>query len=218
MAVVITAPMLIDAALESGFNHKHGYITAGAIFGFLSFFFFILVFLFIRERDHSVTTERLSFRNTLILAWNNIPFRYVAIIYLLNWTMLDMVAVVFPFYLLYWVAKGNLLAKVSILGINLALESAFFGILMTVCIISVPFWLWFTRRRNKRDAYVTGSIFLITILLSFLLVRPGQSNLILLLGGTAGFGVACAYVLPDALFPDIIEWDELRAGKRQEGI
>lgn len=218
LAVVITAPMLIDAALESGFTHKYGYVTAGAVFGALSVIFFMVVFFFIRERESSVATERLPIHKTLELAWSNVPFRFVAIIFLLNWTMLDMVAVLFPFYLLYWIAEGNLLAKASIFGINLALESAFFGILMIVCILSVPFWLWFTRRRNKRDAYVVGMVILLAILLLIFFVRPGQIDLLLVLGAMAGFGVSSAYVLPDALFPDIIEWDELRAGKRQEGI
>jgi Na+/melibiose symporter-like transporter len=36
LAVVITAPMLIDAALESGLTQKQGYMTAGAFFGGLS--------------------------------------------------------------------------------------------------------------------------------------------------------------------------------------
>ncbi|MDQ7029632.1 MAG: MFS transporter [Ardenticatenia bacterium] len=34
----------------------------------------------------------------------------------------------------------------------------------------------------------------------------------------AGISVATAHVLPDAIFPDIIEWDELRTRRRQEGI
>jgi GPH family glycoside/pentoside/hexuronide:cation symporter len=34
----------------------------------------------------------------------------------------------------------------------------------------------------------------------------------------AGISVSTAHVLPDALFPDVIEWDELRTRRRQEGI
>jgi len=41
---------------------------------------------------------------------------------------------------------------------------------------------------------------------------------LLFMAALAGIGVSSAYVFPDAMFPDIIEWDELRAGKRQEGI
>jgi GPH family glycoside/pentoside/hexuronide:cation symporter len=34
----------------------------------------------------------------------------------------------------------------------------------------------------------------------------------------AGLSVSAAHILPDAMFPDVIEWDELRTGRRQEGI
>ena len=49
-------------------------------------------------------------------------------------------------------------------------------------------------------------------------IQPGQVNLILFLAVLAGISVSAAHVLPDAIFPDVIEWDELRTGRRQEGI
>ena len=218
LSVVVIAPILIDSALESGLTQKNGYVNAATIFGAIAAFLFLLLFLVIRENPSQQQTVSIPFLKTLKLAWSNIPFRFVAIIFLLNWTMLDMVAVVFPFFLLYWIADGNLLTKVNLFGMQIALESSFFGILMLVCILSVPFWLWFSKRRNKRDAYVTGMIFLSMVLGLIFFVQPGQINVLLILGALAGIGVGSAYVFPDAMFPDIIEWDELRARKRQEGI
>jgi GPH family glycoside/pentoside/hexuronide:cation symporter len=61
-------------------------------------------------------------------------------------------------------------------------------------------------------------LILALVLAVIFFIQPGQINLLLVVGGLAGFGVASAYVLPDAMFPDIIEWDELRARQRQEGI
>jgi GPH family glycoside/pentoside/hexuronide:cation symporter len=49
-------------------------------------------------------------------------------------------------------------------------------------------------------------------------IQPGQITYILILCVLAGISVSTAHVLPDALFPDVIEWDELRTGRRQEGI
>jgi GPH family glycoside/pentoside/hexuronide:cation symporter len=40
----------------------------------------------------------------------------------------------------------------------------------------------------------------------------------MLIGALAGVGISAAYILPDAMFADIIEWDELRTGQRQEGV
>jgi GPH family glycoside/pentoside/hexuronide:cation symporter len=218
LTVVIAAPMIIDRAIESGLSQKEGFVTAGGIFGFISIILFLIVFFFIKEDQSVELPEKISFKQTIAHAWANIPFRYVATIFLLNWTMIDMIAVVFPFYLLYWVADGDLLLKANVFGVDLALESAFFGALMLVCILAIPFWLRISSRRNKRDAYVLGMVIISVFLLAIFFVKPGQINLLLILGALAGFGVSSAYVLPDAMFPDIIEWDELRTGKRQEGI
>jgi len=219
LLVVITAPMVIDHAIETGLSQQEGYMTAAAVFGCLGAVFYLGVFLFVREK---ATIEQppktMPVYKLLELAWSNIPFRFVLAIFLLNWTALDMIAVVFPFYLLYWIAQGNLLAKANILGVGLALESAFLGLLMLFCILSVPFWMWFSRRRNKRDAYLIGMAFLALVLLLIFFVQPDQIDDLLMLGVLAGFGVSAAYVLPDAMFPDIIEWDELRTRRRQEGI
>ena len=218
LMVVIVVPSVVDSVLESGLTQRQGFVLAAAIFGALSILFYLLVFTVIREKKTAGYQETPPLSTMLKLAWSNIPFRFVVMIFLLNWTMMDMVAVVFPFYLLYWIAQGNLLAKVHLFGLDLALESAFFGLLMLVCIVSVPFWTWFTRRKDKQNAYIVGMIFMAIVLALIFFVQPGQINILLILGGLAGFGVSTAYVLPDAMFPDIIEWDELRARRRQEGI
>ena len=219
LAVVIATPMLIDAGIEAGYTMRRGIVQSAVIFGALSAVMFLVVFFSVRE-THSPPplTHKTSIPKMLRLAWSNIPFRFVAGIFLLNWTILDMVAVVFPFYLLYWIAKGDMLVKATIMGLELPLESAFFGVLMLVTMISVPFWLWLSRRRNKQQAYAAGMLILAVVFVVIFLIQPGQINFLLIVGGFAGFGVASAYVLPDAMFPDIIEWDELRARRRQEGI
>lgn len=218
LAAVISAPLILDAALVAGLSQREGYMISAGLFGGLGAFFFLVVFLVIREQETEKLPTPLPMRRALKVAWENIPFRFVVGIYLLNWTAIDMVAVVFPFFLLYWVASGELLTRISVLGMNLSIETAFFGLLMLVNMLSVPFWLWVARRRSKRDAYLGGMLWLIFVLLLIAGVRPGEYARLLILGALAGFGVSAAYVLPEAMFPDIIEWDELRARQRQEGI
>ena len=115
-------------------------------------------------------------------------------------------------------AEGNLLAKVNILGLDLALESAFFGILMFVCILCVPFWLWVAKKRNKREAYILGMLFWVVVQIMVFTIQPGEMEYLLLIGALAGIGVSAAYILPDSILPDVIEWDELRTRRRQEGV
>jgi len=218
LSVVLTAPAIVDMVLASGGSQQQGFMLVGAIFGGIGAIPLLLIGLFVRERSSPKQAEPIPFRETLQEAWQNIPFRYAVGIHMLNWSAVDMVAIIFPYFLLYWVAQGDLLASINILGFELAYESAFFGILMLVCILFIPFWLWLARRRNKRDAYMLGMTFWVTIQLLAFTIQPEDTNYLLFIAALAGVGVSAAYTLPDSMFADVIEWDELRTRRRQEGI
>jgi GPH family glycoside/pentoside/hexuronide:cation symporter len=218
LAMVVAAPSIVDAIIRAGGTQQQGFMTVGAIFGAISAIPLILIGLFIRERATPEQTESIPFRETLRIAWQNVPFRYSVGIHLLNWSAVDVVAVTFPYFLLYWVGQGDLLATIRIGGVELAYESAFFGTLMLVCILFVPFWLWLSKIRNKREAYILGMAFWVAVTFLIYTVQPGQEYTLLLLAALAGIGVSAAYIMPDALFADVIEWDELRTRRRQEGI
>jgi glycoside/pentoside/hexuronide:cation symporter, GPH family len=218
LTVVLAAPNIVDRVLVAGFTQQQGYMLVGAIFGGISIIPLLLIGVFVRERATPQQTEALPLRETVRMTWRNIPFRYGVAIHLLNWSAADMIAVVFPFFMLYWVAGGDQLATIRLLGFDLAYESAFFGVMMLVCILFIRFWLWLARVRNKREAYMLGMSFWVVVQLLAFAVQPGQDTYLLVIAALAGIGVSAAYTLPDALFADVIEWDELRTGRRQEGI
>jgi len=218
LSVVVAAPAIVDLVLLSGGTQQQGFMLVGAIFGGIGAIPLLLIGFFIRETSTSEQTKSLPFRETLLAAWQNIPFRYAVGIHMLNWSAVDMVAVAFPYFLLYWVAQGDLLASINIFGYELAYESAFFGVLMSVCILFIPFWLWLARRKNKRQAYMLGMFFWVTVQLLVFTIQPGDTRALLIIAALAGVGVSAAYTLPDSMFADVIEWDELRTRRRQEGI
>lgn len=218
LSMVIAAPMIVDAVILAGGAQQQGFMLVGAVFGAIGAVPLMLIGLSVRETSTPEQQQSLPFRQSLREAWMNIPFRYAAGIHMLNWSAVDMVAVTFPYFLLYWVAQGDLLATINFLGFDLAYESAFFGILMSVCILFVPFWLWLSKIRNKREAYMLGMIFWVTVAVMMFTVQPGQTDYLLLIAALAGVGVSAAYTLPDSIFADVIEWDELRTGRRREGI
>lgn len=218
LTVVLAAPAIVDSVLAGGGSQQQGFMLVGAVFGGIGAIPLLLIGLFIREPHRTEPTEPLSIRKTLQAAWQNIPFRYAVGIHMLNWSAVDMVAVTFPYFLLYWVAQGDLLASIPILGLDLAYESAFFGILMGVCILCIPLWLWLARLRNKREAYMLGMTFWVVVEFIVFTIRPGDTTSLLMVAALAGVGVSAAYTLPDSLFADVIEWDELRTRRRQEGV
>jgi GPH family glycoside/pentoside/hexuronide:cation symporter len=218
LSVVVAAPAIVDMVLNSGGTQQQGFMLVGAIFGSIGAIPLLLLGIFVRETSTPAQTEPMPFRETLREAWKNIPFRFAVGIHMLNWSAVDMVAVTFPYFLLYWVEQGDLLATIRVFGFDLAPESAFFGILMSVCILFIPFWLWMAKRYDKRTAYRIGMTVWVVAALTIFTVQPGQTNYLLFVAAFAGMGVSAAYTLPDSLFADVIEWDELRTGRRQEGV
>jgi GPH family glycoside/pentoside/hexuronide:cation symporter len=221
LATAVAAPMIVDAALSAGLNQQQGYLLVAGMFGGLAAIPYLLIFAVVREKYASTETKTvpdIPFRETVRTAWGNIPFRFATAIYMLNWITFDLVALALPFYLLYWIARGNLLFSVTLLGISLPLESAVFAILLITAVVVLPFWLWLSHRVGKHKAYIIGMIFWAGVQLAIFSVQPGQITLTLWLAFLAGLSVSAAHVLPDAIFPDVIEWDELRTGRRQEGI
>jgi glycoside/pentoside/hexuronide:cation symporter, GPH family len=217
MVVVIAAPLLVDKVVAAGGTQQQGFILVGAIFGLLGAVPLLLLGIFVREKAMPEQTESIPLQVTLKAAWQNVPFRYAIGMYLANWSAVDMIIVVFPFFLLYWVAQGNLLASIHLFGFGLAYESAFFGVLMLVCILFIPFWMWMARRFDKREAYMFAMIFWVAVQFLVFTIRPGDTLYLMIIAVLAGVGVSAAYILPDAMFADVIEWDELRTRRRQEG-
>ena len=218
LVTAVAAPEIVKAVLASGATQQQGYMIVAALFGGLAVIPILLIFFVVRERvrpEEEIRIEQsVSFRETVRTAWANIPFRFATGIYILNWTTFDLVALVLPFYLTYWVARGNLLQK----ALGMRIESSVLGLLLVTAVIVLPFWVWLSQRLSKHIAYIIGMSFWAVVQLLIFGVQPGQTTTILILAFLAGISVSNAHVLPDSIFPDVIEWDELRTGRRQEGI
>lgn len=218
LVTAVAAPAIVDSILSSGGTQQQGYMLIASLFGGMAALPFLLIFLSIRERTRSEAEQKKEqetpFMTAVKTAWSNIPFRFATILYMLNWITFDLVGLSLPFYLTYWVSQGDLLEK----ALGLPIESAVFALLLVTSLVVLPFWVWLSRRLSKRSAYITGMSFWAVVQLLIFSIQPGQINYVLVLAVLAGISVSSAHVLPDAMFPDVIEWDELRTGRRQEGI
>jgi GPH family glycoside/pentoside/hexuronide:cation symporter len=214
----VAAPAIVDSILSSGGTQQQGYMLIAALFGGIAALPFLLIFTVVRERTRSAEEQKREqetpFMEAVQTAWSNIPFRFATVLYMLNWITFDLVGLCLPFFLVYWVARGNLLEK----ALGLPIESTVFALLLVTSLCMLPFWIWLSHRLSKRSAYMVGMSFWAVVQLLIFTIQPGQINYILVLAVLAGISVSSAHVLPDAIFPDVIEWDELRTGRRQEGI
>ena len=104
LAVVIFAPMIVDAVMAAGASQQQGFLVVGAIFGGLAIPPYLIMPFVFKERTIVEEPKPISLIEMLRTAWANKPFRFLAGVHTMNWSAVDMVAVTFPYFSLYWIA------------------------------------------------------------------------------------------------------------------
>jgi len=181
-------------------------LTMGLIFGVASALPLLLTFFGTRERQVHMEQEQPSLRQSLRAARENRPFVFGVAIFLLTWVAVDVLQSTLLYFIKYCVQRE-------------AQSDLIMGVIFVTAIFALPFWEWTSRRWSKRWAYVAGIAFWAVVQLVMVTLNPSASlTLLLFLCVLAGIGVAAAHVLPWAIIPDAIEWDEWQTGERHEGI
>jgi GPH family glycoside/pentoside/hexuronide:cation symporter len=164
----------------------------------------LVVFSITRERPAEQLPAPLPARRALRETLGNRPFRLVMGLYLLSWTAASVLAAVLIYFASYYLRLP---------------EQANYFVLAAQgsAILFIPLVVWLSRRLDKRRAFMLGSLAWILVLMGIFALRPDQVRLAYLLAFLSGVGIATAYVLPWAMVPDIVEYDQARTGQRREG-
>jgi GPH family glycoside/pentoside/hexuronide:cation symporter len=180
------------------------YGAIGLILGVISMIPPLIVFSVTRERPAAELPEPLPVKRALAETLSNKPFRLVMGLYLLSWTTASILAAVLIYFASYYLRIP---------------EQANYFVLAAQgsAILFIPLTVWAARRLDKRRAFLLGSASWIVVLLLLASLRPDQGPLAYLLAALSGAGIATAYVIPWAMVPDIVEYDQARTGQRREG-
>jgi GPH family glycoside/pentoside/hexuronide:cation symporter len=202
--IAFTVPLLIIGTFEP--QSAPRVTTMGMIFAIASALPLLLVFFGTRERQAHMALEQPRLLQSLRAAWQNRPFRYSLGIFLLTWICMGVIQLVLLYFLKYWLRRED--------------ESdLIMAVIFVTAIFALPLWQWVAHKWSKRWAYVAGVAF--WAVMQILLVTVTSSTampIVLILCFLAGIGVAAAHVLPWAIIPDAIEWDEWQTGERHEGM
>lgn len=174
-----------------------GAIAAAPIFG---------VFLGTKEKKEYQSEERPHFWHSLKAAFKNKPFMFGALMYLATWMAIVVIESNLQFFILHILQRQaqNIIIMV--------------GIFVTA-IVSLPIWNWVSKNWNKRLAYIIGVGFWAVVMLVLIMMSPETPFwLIMVFCVMAGVGVSAGQVLPWAIIPDAIEWEEYHTGERNEGM
>jgi len=185
---------------------RAGYALSAAIWGVLVSAPFFIFVREIQEPDYAPEPEPLRPVKTFREVFRNRPFRLAATVYLLTFATVDMMLVIFVRFLIDYVRVDR--------GVDNLLLATVLGL----ALLTMPLTVHLMRRFGKRRTYIGSMLFLMVTLILISQVPPGGQNLMFVAALFAGLGYGAANAIPWAIVADVIEADELKSGRRREGV
>lgn len=184
---------------------RTGYAITAAIWGLTLVIPLILLFFAIEEPEHVPNPEPFEPLRIFREVFSNRPFRLAAIIYLLSFTSVDIVLVVFVRFLIDYVRVAP------------GFENLIVALALGIALLTMPLVIKLMQWYGKRNTYIGSMTFMAMVLLIMTRVPPGGQTLIIVAAVLAGLGLGAANAIPWAIVADVVEADELQFGKRREG-
>lgn len=185
---------------------RWGYALTAGIWGLTLAIPLLLLGKFIEEPENTPDPGPIQPWRTFREVFSNRPFRLAAIIYLLSFTAVDIILVVFVRFLVDYVRVPP------------GFDNLLLVVILGIAFLTMPAVVQMMRRYGKRNTYIGSMAFMAVVLLIITLVPPGGQNWMMIAGIFAGLGYGAANAVPWAIVADVVEEDELRTGKRREGI
>ena len=181
-------------------------LVMGITFAVVSALPLFLVFFGTRERDENLAQEQSGLKESMQSARRNPAVVYGIVLFVLAWISIAIVQATLLFFVRYYLHRQA--------------ESDFImAMIFVTAMLALPIWLWVSNRWCKKWAYIVGVAFWAVVQIALVIVSPATGlPLILLLCVLAGIGVAAVHVIPWAMIPDAVEWDEWKTGVRHEGM
>jgi oligogalacturonide transporter len=199
---------LLPLEIVKAFPDVHtGYIVMGLAFGVFFALPFIATILAVKERpEFQRPPEPFDWRKAFITPFRNRTFVYTLAMYLFAFVAIDTVSTIVAYFVKYYLLRSGEVSFVN-------------GALLIAQVVSLPFYVAFSKRTSKIRGYILGLvIWVVAMLFSFLLNPDLASFWVYIFAVVVGLGTGGIVVMIYAIFPDIPDVDELASGERREAI
>jgi len=199
--ICAVVPMLIVGM----FTDVHtGYLVMSVVFGLFFSLPLLLVFFKVPERQQFSGGKKGSIKD-LFMSLRLKVFRRYVVLYLCIVVAMDVVSMIFAYYMTYNLDRPGELSFVL-------------GTLLIAEVAMVPLASWFAKKTSKTRAIILGNIGWIACGLISMLIGAGSPVFaIYLLAAFLGFFIAFSLIGYTALFGDVTEVGEYHFGRRVEG-
>ena len=156
--------------------------------------------------------EKLGVIESLKAVGKNKPFLFAALIYLFTITAFEITSMMIIYYFKYIMQIGS--------SENFLISQEFYlGLFFVTAVLTIPFWNALAKRLDKTKVFnIAMGLFIAVRLATMFCTASTPLWLFGLLIALNGFAFAAGQTMPWAIVPDTIEYDELKTGKRHEGV
>jgi len=211
-AFALPPTIVLTLAPASGLaaSSPRGWLGLGVIFGTVTALSYLVMTAIVPEpsRPPQVTPKSRvapwrEFRSTLRIT----GFREIIVIFITIAVGSMIASSILPFYL------------ESALHLPGGQQSFILALLFGVAVLTLPIWNFVSAQLGKRLTLILGLILLSSSLMALVLgAGDGISPFLIIMIIPAGIGLSAQLLLPWAMLPDIVEFDELQHGRRREGL
>lgn len=201
----LVAAACIPAGIAAFSSKPAGYRAVMAMVGTVAALPFLALFLVARERkqnadESSVGTKPGSMFSVLAVR----EVREAAVIYLLCWASVSVVASMFEYYLTHVL---HLVGKLDVV----------LGMVQLSALVSVAPIAWASDKFGRRRTLALGAGWWAIVLALLSLLPAERASFGYLLALSCGPGIAAAHVVPWTLIAESVEADAAQNGNRREG-
>ena len=178
----------------------------GVILAIVSSIPFLITFAGTRENSEHAQQEQPALREILLAMRGNRPYIMAIIIYLVTNSGFEVLIGATLYFMQYKLQMPGLAAYTTLT-------------MFIVALLSIPLWLWVSKRLDKGKGYAVAIAYLTVILLVYATFDSRVPVFLpFLFSALAGMGISAGQTLPWAILPDTIEYGEYLSGKRNEGV
>ncbi|MBE0685936.1 MAG: MFS transporter [Anaerolineaceae bacterium] len=190
-----------------GMSVNQAWSATGAIYGSIAMITLLITTLTIKEPpEYSSNPSTIPVIQGLKLCFKNKPFIILMAVFFMGSFAFTAQATLLPYLIQYQLGMANQTSIVLVIS------------LATTGVFLIPAKL-LSDRIEKGPTYAIGmGLAALTFLLAFFFVPSHPSPIVYVIAFVLGVGFSTHWVIPYAMMPDVIEYDEMMSGERREGI
>ena len=181
------------------------YSGMGLFFGLIAMTAVFVTAFGVKEKPDAVIPAKIPPMKAVSSTLKNKPFMWLMGCFLLTNFSFTLLTTLLPYYLTYQLGMADQMPIVMI------------SMLGSIGLFLYPMKL-LTDRIGKGPAYAAGLGLAALACASTFFLPHSPTPLIYVVGVVAGMGFSAQWVCPWSMLPDVVEYDELKTGQRQEGL